>query len=95
MAIETALKAARRAIILVIGGTVILIGIVLLFLPGQGILTIIAGLAILSTEFVWAKRLLRRVRQSGESAVSILGKMYYGDQKNSKPSEEKKRDSCP
>lgn len=36
----------------------ILLGLALLVLPGPGILTIAAGLALLATEFVWAANLL-------------------------------------
>ena len=38
------------------------IGVALLFLPGPGSPLVIGGLALLATEFVWAARLLRRVR---------------------------------
>ena len=50
-------------VILVIGGTVLLAGIALLFLPGPAIVVIPAGLAILGMEFAWARRFLSRVRQ--------------------------------
>ena len=43
-----------------IGGTVLLIGLALLVLPGPGLLVIAGGLAILATEFIWARRALRR-----------------------------------
>jgi uncharacterized protein (TIGR02611 family) len=89
MPYKTVLKAARRAIILVVGGTVILIGIALLLLPGQGLLTILAGLAILGTEFVWAKRLLNRIRQSGQDVIRILGKKYHRDPNASESLKEK------
>jgi len=57
----TTLKQAKRIIKIVTGFTVLLIGIAGLFLPFlQGILMIVAGLAILGTEFIWAKRLMRR-----------------------------------
>jgi uncharacterized protein (TIGR02611 family) len=36
----------------------VLLGLFLLVLPGPGILTIAAGLAILSSEFVWANNIL-------------------------------------
>ncbi len=36
----------------------VLIGLFLLVLPGPGILTIAAGLAILAVDFVWARNLL-------------------------------------
>lgn len=61
-----ALKTVRRAIIAVMGGTVVLLGIAMLVLPGPGVLIGLAGLAILGTEFVWARRLVRRSRAQVE-----------------------------
>jgi uncharacterized protein (TIGR02611 family) len=40
------------------GTGLILLGLALLVLPGPGILTIAAGLALLSTEFAWAANIL-------------------------------------
>ena len=57
------IKQAKRAIIGVLGLTVILFGIALIFLPGPAILVIPMGLAILASEFAWAKRLLKKVRK--------------------------------
>ena len=57
------LRGVRRLLIAVVGATVVLIGVALLVLPGPAVLVIPAGLAILATEFAWARRLLRRVRQ--------------------------------
>ncbi len=54
---------ARKLIILVLGGTVMLAGLAMVVLPGPAIIVIPAGLAILATEFVWARRLLRRVKE--------------------------------
>jgi hypothetical protein len=39
-------------------------GIVMLALPGPGLLTIAAGLAMLAREFPWARRLLDQVRDA-------------------------------
>ena len=52
----------RRMIVGVIGGTVLLIGIALMVLPGPAFLVIPLGLAILATEFVWARRWLKKAR---------------------------------
>jgi len=52
----------RKAIVAIIGGTVLIFGIILIFLPGPSFLVIPAGLAILATEFVWAQRWLQRVK---------------------------------
>jgi uncharacterized protein (TIGR02611 family) len=51
-----------RGAVVVVGVTVIVVGIVLLPLPGPGWLIIFAGLGILATEFEWARRLLRFAR---------------------------------
>ncbi|MEZ5564751.1 MAG: PGPGW domain-containing protein [Gammaproteobacteria bacterium] len=48
----------------IIGGTVVLVGVVLLVTPGPGILIIAAGLAILAIEFAWAKAWLSKIKES-------------------------------
>jgi hypothetical protein len=40
-----------------------LLGLALLVLPGPGILTIAAGLAVLATEFTWAAKTLDWMKQ--------------------------------
>lgn len=49
----------RKIVVGVIGTTVLLIGFLLIFLPGPALLLIPLGIAILALEFGWAKRLLR------------------------------------
>jgi uncharacterized protein (TIGR02611 family) len=44
------------------GGVLLIAGIAMLALPGPGWLTIAAGLAVLATEFVWARRLLDQLK---------------------------------
>lgn len=69
------LQRAKRLIKIVVGFTLLAAGIAMLVLPGQGILTIMAALAILGTEFVWARRLLDRVKQKAKEAKdAVLGK---------------------
>ncbi|MCZ6747494.1 MAG: PGPGW domain-containing protein [Acidobacteria bacterium] len=63
---------------LIIGITIILIGIALLVLPGPGTLVIILGLALLGTEFIWARRLLKRVKESGDHAARGLWSYIRG-----------------
>jgi hypothetical protein len=46
----------------VLGGTVVLLGIAALLTPVPATLVVPVGLAILASEFYWAKRLLARVR---------------------------------
>ncbi|MFI5314116.1 MAG: TerC/Alx family metal homeostasis membrane protein [Myxococcota bacterium] len=66
------LRAARRMIALVVGGTVLLLGVAMLVLPGPGLIVAPAGLAILASEFLWARRLLMRVRDSASTAASAV-----------------------
>lgn len=44
------------------GAALILAGVALLVLPGPGLLVIVAGLALLATEYAWARRRLDHVR---------------------------------
>lgn len=55
-------KQVKRLIIAVVGFTVLLIGIAMIVLPGPAIIIIPAGLGILATEFIWARRLLIGVK---------------------------------
>mgnify|MGYP005833497381 FL=1 len=52
----------KKIVVAVVGGTVLVLGLALLVLPGPAVLVIPVGLAILATEFVWARRWLRRTR---------------------------------
>jgi uncharacterized protein (TIGR02611 family) len=61
-----ALRHARRLVVLVIGGTVLAIGVAMLILPGPAFIVIPVGLAILGTEFVWAQRLLHKIKEQGQ-----------------------------
>jgi uncharacterized protein (TIGR02611 family) len=56
------LRAVRRIVVTVLGGTILAIGVVLIVLPGPAFVVIPVGLAILALEFEWARRILRRAR---------------------------------
>ena len=55
--------AARTLAVAVIGSSVLAFGIALIVLPGPSSLVIPVGLAILATEFVWARKLLHSLRR--------------------------------
>jgi uncharacterized protein (TIGR02611 family) len=55
-------RATKKLLIAVAGGLVVILGIVMIPYPGPGWLVVFLGLAILATEFVWAKRLLNHAR---------------------------------
>jgi cation:H+ antiporter len=69
------LKHARKVVVTVIGFTLILAGVAMMVLPGPATIVIPLGLAILSTEFIWAQRLLRYIRKEVENAAqSLMGR---------------------
>lgn len=61
-------RSGRRVLITVAGFTVLAVGAVMLLTPGPGLLLVIVGLAILGTEYAWAKRLLERAKQQTKKA---------------------------
>lgn len=63
-------RTARRIVIGVIGTSVVLIGLALTVLPGPAFIVIPAGLAILSIEFAFARRWLKKLREGSQSAVN-------------------------
>jgi tellurite resistance protein TerC len=64
------IKIARRVIVSVIGVTVLLIGVALLVLPGPAFIVIPIGLAILASEYAWARRWRKKIRQIATGVVS-------------------------
>ena len=66
------LRQARRLVVLVIGTTVLLIGVALLVLPGPAFVVIPVGLAILATEFAWARSVLDRVKAAVATGAEKL-----------------------
>ncbi len=50
----------KKAVVAVIGVTVLLFGVVMIVLPGPAVLVIPVGFAILASEFAWARRVIRR-----------------------------------
>jgi Putative transmembrane protein (PGPGW) len=64
-------RKVRRAVVGVIGGTIVLIGVALIVLPGPAFIVIPLGLLVLGSEFAWARRLLRRGK---EMIAKVRGK---------------------
>jgi tellurite resistance protein TerC len=55
-------RTIKRVLIGTAGGVVLVLGIALIVLPGPAIVVIPLGLAILGTEFAWAKRWLDKTK---------------------------------
>lgn len=77
------LTSARRVVVLVTGSTVVLVGVLMIVTPGPALLVIPAGLAILATEFLWARLLLNRfkkeARSLSQSALRLLRRCFRRD----------------
>lgn len=56
--IQRVKRHSKRVAVGIVGGVVVVIGIIAIPYPGPGWLIVFAGLAILATEFDWAKRIL-------------------------------------
>jgi uncharacterized protein (TIGR02611 family) len=66
---KTSYHWARRIAIGIAGGTVLLIGVVMIVTPGPAFIVIPAGLAILSVEFAWARYWLKRVKEKTREVI--------------------------
>jgi uncharacterized protein (TIGR02611 family) len=65
-----------QVVVGVLGALVVALGIVLIPFPGPGWLIVLAGLAILAVEFVWAQRLLGFTKGRLESWWHWLGRQH-------------------
>jgi tellurite resistance protein TerC len=55
----------KRVLKIIAGFALLPLGVIMLALPGPGWLTIVLALAILAGEFVWARKLLDRLKEVG------------------------------
>ena len=69
---------ARRTGIAVIGGSVLLLGLLLVLLPGPAFLVIPVGLGILALEFSWARRLRDRTRRAARDRLARMHDRFQG-----------------
>ncbi len=71
MLIQT-LKQAKKVIVAIVGFTLVALGILLFVTPGPGWAVIFLGLTVLSAEFVWARRLLKRLKKTGAAIAETI-----------------------
>jgi uncharacterized protein (TIGR02611 family) len=65
-------RSGRRVVIIVAGSALLLGGVAMLVLPGPGLLVIIAGLAVLAREFVWAERALDKAKTRAKASTDAI-----------------------
>src|SRR5688500_19900425 len=61
-------RSSKRIAVSVVGGALVLGGLVMLVLPGPGILVIALGFAVLGTEYAWAAAALERTKRTAAAA---------------------------
>jgi tellurite resistance protein TerC len=70
---------ARKITILIVGGSLLIVGGVLCLIPGPGLPVIVLALIVLATEFYWARRWLNfareRAKRAGESLRRFKDKL--------------------
>ncbi len=66
-------KTVRKIVIAIVGGTVLLFGVIMVVTPGPGMVGIVAGLAILGTEFVFARQLLKKAKAGAQAVGTRAG----------------------
>lgn len=66
--VRFAFHSSKRIAVTVVGGVLVLGGIAMLVLPGPGIVVVVAGFAVLGTEYAWAASALDRTKATAERA---------------------------
>jgi uncharacterized protein (TIGR02611 family) len=74
VAAHRSLDHSYRVVVGIVGGLVVAVGLVTIPLPGPGWLTVIAGLFVLATEFMWAERLLEYTKRRVTAWTEWLGR---------------------
>ena len=64
-------RSGKRIAVTVGGGLVLVTGLVMMVTPGPGVLLILAGLAILATEWAWAERALDKAKERTGDAFKV------------------------
>jgi uncharacterized protein (TIGR02611 family) len=62
----------RRVFLIIAGFTLLLVGVIMLVTPGPGMVVIFLGLGLLAAEFVWARRLMDRIKHEGGRVMDAV-----------------------
>lgn len=62
----------RRVFRIVAGFTLLAVGVVMIVTPGPGWLVILLGLSLLAAEFIWARRLMDRMKREGGRVRDVV-----------------------
>jgi Flp pilus assembly protein TadB len=62
---------SKRVAVSVAGGILVLAGVVMLVVPGPGIMVIAIGFVVLGTEYAWAAAALERTKRMAKTAREV------------------------
>jgi tellurite resistance protein TerC len=62
-------KVAKRIAIGIVGGSVLVVGVLMIVLPGPALIVIPVGLGILGLEFAWARIWLKKAKAKAEEVA--------------------------
>jgi tellurite resistance protein TerC len=65
-------RIAKRIAIGIVGGSVLIVGILMIVLPGPAFVVIPVGLGILSLEFAWARIWLKKAKTKAQQMARNL-----------------------
>jgi len=65
-------RQARRLFLILAGFTLLLLGIIMVFTPAPGLPVILVGLGLLAAEFVWARRMMDRLKRETERLRDVM-----------------------
>jgi len=63
---------ARRIVISIVGGCMVLVGIAMIVLPGPAFIVIPAGLGVLALEFAWARLWLKKLKAASKQVMNSI-----------------------
>ena len=66
----------RWVVVATVGTTLVLLGIVFVFIPGPGLALIVLGVAILATEFAWAQVVYIRIKKETDKLTARAKKAF-------------------
>ena len=66
-------KIAKRIAIGIVGGSVLVVGVLMIVLPGPAFVVIPLGLGILSLEFAWARSWLKKIKSKAQGVARGIG----------------------
>lgn len=62
----------RKPLVSILGALIIITGLILMPLPGPGMLIVVIGVSVLASEFTWAQNAYERIMRIARHLLKIL-----------------------